>query len=77
MADSTSGKVNCVTSNPNNSLRIFNRWGDEIFSAEPYNNDWDGTVDGEPVPASTYFFLFYPDRDTDDGKQAGYIKVVR
>lgn len=62
---------------PNNSLRVFNRWGDEIFSAEPYMNDWDGNVDGDPVPAATYFYLFYPDRNDQSEVLAGYIKVVR
>ena len=72
-ANQTSARIE----NPENSLRVFNRWGDEIFSAEPYNNDWDGTADGEPVPAGTYFYLFYPDRSTEDDMKAGYIKVVR
>ncbi|MFT5918910.1 MAG: hypothetical protein ACI9FU_000712, partial [Granulosicoccus sp.] len=24
-------------------LRIFNRWGNEVYSAKPYLNDWDGS----------------------------------
>jgi gliding motility-associated-like protein len=72
--------IKCVDDNlkPNNSLRVFNRWGDEIFVAEPYNNDWDGTYgnDKKELPAATYYYLFKEDKNTDEVK-AGYITVVR
>ncbi|MEM9921569.1 MAG: gliding motility-associated C-terminal domain-containing protein, partial [Bacteroidota bacterium] len=42
---------------PNNKVSVFNQWGDEIFSATPYRNDWAGTYDGEPLPIGTYFYL--------------------
>src|SRR5690606_38129180 len=31
---------------PNSSLLIFNRWGEEVFSARPYTNNWEGKADG-------------------------------
>ncbi len=70
--------IDCVPAFPNNRLRIFNRWGDEIEVFEPYTNTWDGTIGSgkDPVPAGTYFYLFQEDRTTDEHK-AGYIKVVR
>src|SRR5690606_731127 len=46
---------------PNNALTIFNRWGDIVFTAEPYNNDWNGqaqgkhTISGNEVVTGTYF----------------------
>jgi hypothetical protein len=66
----------------NNRLRIFNRWGDEIYVAEPYTNEWKGTFgdDEKPVPAGTYYYLFILDKtkgDGDDNVLSGYIKVVR
>ncbi len=44
---------------PDNSLTVFNRWGDVVYEAKPYNNDWDGThyQTGEPLPPGTYFYL--------------------
>ena len=70
--------IDCVPAFPNNRLRIFNRWGDEIDVFEPYENTWDGTIGSskDPVPAGTYFYLFQEDRSSDDHK-AGYVKVVR
>lgn len=48
------------TAYPENSLSIFNQWGDEVFRASPYLNNWEGTYDGQLLPAGTYFFVFEP-----------------
>lgn len=43
---------------PDNELIIFNRWGDIIFEAKPYNNDWSGlNTGGTPVPEGTYYYI--------------------
>ncbi len=52
---------------PNNSLIIYNQWGDKVFEASPYSNDplnvWRGTLNGEEgkdLPDATYFYIFKP-----------------
>lgn len=64
---------------PNSRMRVFNRWGDEIASFEPYENNWDGTygTDKKEVPAGTYFYLFEEDKTSGEKPKAGYVKVVR
>ena len=42
---------------PNNSMIIFNRWGDEVHVASPYNNDWGGTFQGKLLPQGTYYYI--------------------
>ena len=48
---------------PNNSLSIFNRWGNIIYQAVPYSNDWDGSATegtvlmGDKVTTGTYFYI--------------------
>jgi gliding motility-associated-like protein len=48
---------------PDNNLSIFNRWGNIIFQAAPYNNDWDGSategvvLGGDKVTSGTYFYI--------------------
>jgi gliding motility-associated-like protein len=48
---------------PNNSLIIINRWGNKVFEAAPYTNDWDGTnqfgitVGGDQLPVGTYYYI--------------------
>ena len=43
---------------PQSELVIFNRWGDVVFKASPYNNDWAGTTsDGDNLPEGTYYYI--------------------
>jgi gliding motility-associated-like protein len=48
---------------PNNELKIFNRWGHQIYQAKGYENDWDGRSDAAmtlgkgDVPRGTYFYV--------------------
>ena len=48
---------------PENTLVIFNRWGNIVFEAENYKNDWTGTTNagivlgGENLPTGTYYYL--------------------
>ena len=42
---------------PNNIFKVFNRWGNEVFSTEDYTStEWYGqNSDGEELPVGTYF----------------------
>ncbi len=60
---------------PNNVVSIFNQWGDEVFHAAPYNNDWEGTFDGEDLPPSTYFFII--DLGNGEKPMSGYLIIQR
>ncbi len=43
---------------PNSELIIYNRWGDIVFQAKPYRNDWRGTdKSGNELPQGTYYYL--------------------
>ena len=42
---------------PNSMVRVFNRWGDEVFSKRNYLSDWDGTNKGKDLPeAASYYY---------------------
>ena len=63
-----------VDSFPGNTLRIYNRWGVQVFEGKDYNNDWDGKWNGKDLPDGTYFYHF------DDGIGnifSGYIMLYR
>lgn len=36
---------------------IVNRWGNEVYSSRGYSTPWDGTLDGEPLPEGTYYYV--------------------
>jgi gliding motility-associated-like protein len=48
---------------PENIFEIFNRWGDKVYGAQPYENTWDGRstlglrVGGNELPVGTYFYV--------------------
>jgi gliding motility-associated-like protein len=56
---------------PENSIVIFNRWGNKVYEANPYINTWDGRsirglrVGGDELPTGTYFYLL----DLGDGSK--------
>jgi gliding motility-associated-like protein len=42
---------------PENEVMVFNIYGDEGFVKKGYNNDWQGTYNGSPLPDGTYFYV--------------------
>ncbi len=60
---------------PDNELYIYSEWGDEIFHAAPYDDEWDGTYKGKPVPDGTYYYIFF--RTPGSQPQKGFITVFR
>ncbi len=41
---------------PTAEIEIYNRWGVKIFRSEGYDNAWDGTYKGDPLPVGAYFY---------------------
>ena len=58
-----------IANYPKNTFVIFNRWGNKVFEASPYQNTWDGRsmfglrVGGNELPTGTYFYVL----DLKDG----------
>ncbi len=55
--------LSCNSSDPESGIIIFNQWGAKVFESFPYNNDWDGTYEGEDLPDGTYFYIYKNSRD--------------
>ena len=51
--------INNIEAHPNNVIRVYNRWGQEVFYAEGYQNNWNGEYEGNkgslPDAASYYY----------------------
>ncbi len=60
---------------PSNNVSIFNQWGDEVFRASPYQNDWSGTYNGQDLPVGTYFFVI--DFGNNDKPKNGFLLINR
>jgi gliding motility-associated-like protein len=60
---------------PNNTLRIFDKAGREIYTKFNYKNDWDGTFNGSALPEDTYFYIL--DFGPKLQKLKGFVSIVR
>ncbi|WP_020528087.1 gliding motility-associated C-terminal domain-containing protein [Flexithrix dorotheae] len=57
----------------NFKLTIFNRSGQRVFEAMPYNNDWNASNAGTELPEGAYYYIFSSDQKTFTGG----IRIVR
>ena len=55
----------------NNKVRIFNRWGQLVYEATNYRNQWDG----DNVSDGTYFYEVHVDGDTDS-PYTGHLTIL-
>lgn len=61
---------------PNCTVRIFNRYGQMIFSSVGYNTPWDGNEGGKPMPVGTYYYIIDTKTPQFPGK-AGFLELLR
>lgn len=41
----------------NADVSVFNRYGQLVFHSTGYPNDWDGKLNGKPLPVGTYYYV--------------------
>lgn len=64
----------CDTLDCSIDLKIFNRWGNLVFEAKNYQNDWKGANNnGKPLPAGTYFYQ----AKINSSERRGAVTVLR
>ena len=77
-------EIKGIAAYPNNSITVFNRWGNAVYRAQGYDNQrnvWDGTanqgliVGGGQLPEGTYFYVV--DLGPEEGPQSGYVVLMR
>ncbi|MQP53658.1 gliding motility-associated C-terminal domain-containing protein, partial [Flavobacterium sp. LMO9] len=68
-----------IENHPNNYIRVFNRWGDLVFEARNYQNDWDGHFKSKseslPDGASYYYQIDLDGNGTIE--HDGWIYITR
>jgi gliding motility-associated-like protein len=68
--------LNCLENYPKNSLQIFDRYGNNIYEAAPYDNTWDGTYKNGELPKGTYFYILDLMGDGSEISK-GWIQIIR
>ncbi len=67
--------INCIQDYPNNSLEIFDRYGNSVYQKTRYDNSWKGTGQNGDLPKGTYFYILDLGDDTEVRK--GWIQIIR
>ncbi|WP_449441368.1 PKD domain-containing protein [Solitalea longa] len=60
---------------PDVEVYVYNRYGDKIYYSRGYADQWDGSRDGRPVPAATYYYVIKPNKDQLKPR-AGAITII-
>jgi len=52
-------QIEFIEQYPDNTVNVFNRWGNKVFSANNYSraNEWRGDINGQPAPVGTYYYV--------------------
>jgi gliding motility-associated-like protein len=60
---------------PGCTVKIFNTWGNTVFTSKGYTEPWDGKYNGKELPAGTYYYII----DLGDGTDplSGPVSIVR
>ena len=81
-ANGSGGNSTWVTNlSPKAEVQIFNRWGNLIFKASPYLDDFtgksnqEGAIGDDYLPSGTYFYII--DYKNGDEPDSGYLEFIR
>jgi gliding motility-associated-like protein len=64
-----------LESYPGCTVDIYNRYGQLIYHSVGYSKAWDGTINGNPAPMGTYYYIVDPKNGRK--KMAGYVDIIR
>ena len=71
--------ISNIENHPASVVRVFNRWGAEVFTARNYQNNWDGQAKGQsstlPAASSYYYQIDLDGNGTID--RQGWIYINR
>jgi gliding motility-associated-like protein len=56
-------------------LNIYNRYGQQVYQCKGYPKDWDGSSNGKPLPAGTYYYVI--DLRINVKPLSGFVDIVR
>ena len=59
----------------NATIKIFNRYGQQVFFAQQYNTPWDGRFNGQDMPVGVYYFMIEPNNGRN--RYTGSVTLLR
>lgn len=68
-------EIQYLESYPGCTVEIYNRYGQLVFKSVGYNKPWNGTLNGKPLPAGTYYYIINPKNGRK--QMAGFVDIIR
>ncbi|MEA3497406.1 MAG: gliding motility-associated C-terminal domain-containing protein, partial [Bacteroidota bacterium] len=60
---------------PTAVIKVFNRWGNEIYQSNGYKIPWDGNFKGKKLPSGTYFYVI--ELNNGEKPYTGTVTIVK
>jgi gliding motility-associated-like protein len=67
--------IDALVTYPESITQVFDRYGQQVFQSTGYARPWDGTNNGKPLPAGTYYYII--DLKNGQPKLSGWVLIVR
>lgn len=68
-------EIEGVEEYPEIEVKIFNRWGNEIFYSQGYKQPFNAIKDDQKYPSGTYYYVIKPNVNLP--AETGYLTIVR
>lgn len=67
--------IKYLESYPGNTVDVYNRYGEKVYSSVGYGIPWDGTYKGTNLPPGTYYYIINP----KNGRKvvSGSVTIIR
>jgi gliding motility-associated-like protein len=67
--------IKYLESYPGNTVDVYNRYGEKVYSSTGYGIPWDGTYKGANLPSGTYYYIINP----KNGRKvvSGSVTIIR
>jgi gliding motility-associated-like protein len=68
-------EIKYLSAYPNNTVDVYNRYGEKLYSSVGYSIPWDGKYKGADVPPGTYYYIINP----KNGRKviSGSVTIIR
>ncbi|UOE50491.1 gliding motility-associated C-terminal domain-containing protein [Mucilaginibacter sp. SMC90] len=68
-------KIAGMENYPSATVKIFNRYGKNIYDAKGYNRPFNGTYNGRPLPSGSYYYII--NLSAGCGLLSGNLSIIR
>ncbi|MBI1225445.1 MAG: T9SS type B sorting domain-containing protein [Bacteroidetes bacterium] len=70
-------RIRNIDKYPNNDIKIYNRWGKQVFATKGYHNNWRADYRGQRLPDGSYFYFLNVEVNGVEKEYKGFVEVRR